>query len=357
VLGYGLALMVAASLLLTDVLRDAGYSPFVMAIGWALTAAAILRSARAGGAPFSAGARSLGAGALFVAAISSMASVTGFIMVLTTIAEKHTKEIRPLVWQQGMAEIARGQGATRLLAILLFVLLVVLLRKGLHWDRRESRAAQATDLGSAALCVVAALLPLATFSSATLEMGRAFALPVGGMVPVALAPGANASFYIDPSAASLGRYGQRLYLAVSGKDYDAEYTDAELLGELAGGKSCAEPIAEAIGDADQGVLGPALCLTAIEARMACEVQGKRLATPEEWDAAVGSRPVADSAGEPSTAPAVSRLPIGEWTMRLVHGTPVFEIKGADGAPDIPRELAPTAFSPKVGFRCAYAYER
>jgi hypothetical protein len=46
---------------------------------------------------------------------------------------------------------------------------------------------------------------------------------------------------------------------------------------------------------------------------------------------------------------------GEWTMRLIHGTPAFEVRGADSAEGVPEQLAPDAFSPMVGFRCVFTF--
>jgi hypothetical protein len=280
-------------------------------------------------------------------------SSLGLIMVLSKIGSQFARELLPIVWREGMGEMARGHGLTRLVAVGMLALLAGLLRKGLAWDPADPPGARALDLGAVAVSVLLAVTPLFTFPSATREVERAFALVgVGGMQPVALAPGGSASFYIDRAPSALGLYGQRLYLEVAGKAHWQPYGVDQLLDALAGGRSCEPLIRASLGDPAQTKPASTLCLTAIEARIACEVQGKRLATPEEWDRAVAGRaPAAPDNGE-----GITRQAIGEWTMRLVHGNPVFEVKGADAAPDIPRELAPNAFSPKVGFRCAYVYE-
>jgi formylglycine-generating enzyme required for sulfatase activity len=112
-------------------------------------------------------------------------------------------------------------------------------------------------------------------------------------------------------------------------------------------------ISASLGDA--ATRPPTPCLTAIEARIACEVQGKRLPTPEEWEGALGGAKPADAAEAVAGDPAPKRLAMGEWTMRMVHGSPVFEVKGADV--DVPKSLAATEYSRKVGLRCVYVYER
>ena len=52
---------------------------------------------------------------------------------------------------------------------------------------------------------------------------------------------------------------------------------------------------------------------------------------------------------------LARGPFGEWTMRKVHGTATFEIRGLDANPNIPKRLPPNQFSPHVGFRCAFTF--
>jgi len=213
----------------------------------------------------------------------------------------------------------------------------------------------AVDVASMALTFLLAILPLLMFPQATREMHRALSLPVGGMHPAALKAGAESSFYFDKAPVTLGIYGTRVCVEITGNKWGACESYPSVLASLAGGKECEALIETSLGDPAKKKLGPALCLTAIEAKIACEVQGKRLASPEEWDAAVGALKPLDPSTKSDPAAPITRLPIGEWTMRMVHGNPVFEIKGADASPEIPKSLAPTAFSPKVGFRCAYKY--
>ena len=81
---------------------------------------------------------------------------------------------------------------------------------------------------------------------------------------------------------------------------------------------------------------PARCLTAIEARLACEVMGKRLPTPQELEAKIGIQ-------GPS-----------EWSMEMVQGLPVFTVRGGPLESEDRRLLA-TEFSPEVGYRCVVTF--
>ena len=118
-----------------------------------------------------------------------------------------------------------------------------------------------------------------------------------------------------------------------------EYEEAGLTAALAGASTCEDMVQAE----------PAACVTAIEARLFCEANGKRLPTPEEWERALGG-------AVDSGADELRRGELGEWTMRVVHGTAAFEIKGADASAGIPEKLEPTELSPRVGFRCAFSFE-
>ena len=298
----------------------------------------------------------MGSGLVLVAACSSIMSMAGFFSVLVALSGL-TEDMKPLIWKQGMKEISEGHDCARAVMVVLFLALATALRKGLLWSRQDGTMAKATHIGAIGLTVVVSTLPLLTFSSAMREMHYALSFPVKGMHPAALKRGGEASFYVDERPAAIGLYGKRIHMQVSGKEYDGDCADETLLQGLAGGKECGAIIVASRGDPERRELPPALCLTAIEAKIACEVQGKRLGSPEEWDAAVGVLAPVQQAGGKAEEATVTRLAIGEWTMSMVHGNPVFEIKGADAAADIPRSLAPAEFSPRVGFRCAYRYER
>jgi class 3 adenylate cyclase len=357
VLAGGVAVIVVAEIAFADLMFSAGGIRFLLYVAWLLTAIAVLRAAREEGRPFSGGARAMGSGVVLVATYSSIMSIMGFFMVLRALPGL-TEAMKPVIWKTAMQEISEGHTCCRILMIVLLASLAFVLRKGLCWNRKDSSTERATSIGAVALTLVVTLLPLLTFPSSTREMQYALLFPVRRMHPAALKPGADASFYVDADPGAIGLYGERIHMDAIGRVYgEKDFTDEVLLGVLAGGKECRELILASLGDPDQGALSPTVCLTAIEAKIACEVQGKRLASPEEWDAAVGGLAPTDSAkGKPAGAP-IARLKLGEWTMSMVHGNPVFQVKGADTAEDIPKSLAPAEFSRKVGFRCAYRYER
>ena len=355
VLGIGLGLMVAAGVLFRGPLAMAGILYVFLYLAWFLCAAAILRSARKEGRPHSTGLRALLSGLVLAAAFASLLSILGFIRMLGICATRFSADMQPLLWKQALLEIAEGHTTARLITLVLFAALAVMLRKGLSWDAAQPRAALIKDVASATVSFALVLLPLATFPDATREMHLALSLPVGGMQPASLKAGAEPSFYIDRRPAVIGRYGRRVYLELSGKDFSADYADPQVLELLAGGKECQSELSASLGD--PSAAAPAVCLTAIEARIACEVQGKRLATPEEWDAALAAVKPQEASAAGEVGPPLVRLGIGEWTMRLVHDNPVFEIKGGDAGTDVPTGLSSTAYSRKVGFRCAYVYER
>lgn len=356
VLAAGLAVVVSAEVLFAQVMREAGFAHITMLGGWFLVAAAMLRAARADGRPHSCGARALGVGLVLIAALTGTMAITGFLSMFGKLAGRFTADMVPVVWSAAMAEIGHGYVATCLLMAVLLAMLVIVLRKGLVLERTTSRREVAVEVGSMTVTLAASLLPLATFPSVMSTLRTTLTLPAKGMVPAAREPGANPSFYVDPRPTSVGTYGQRLYMALSGKRFWDEYRVELLLGALSAGTDCADSIVASLGDAAESNLSPTLCLTAVEARLACEVQGKRLATPEEWQSAVGPVPITPLPGADAPRGGLARLPLGEWTMRIVHGSPVFEVHGADAGPDIPGNLAPAGSSPKVGFRCAYTYE-
>ena len=120
---------------------------------------------------------------------------------------------------------------------------------------------------------------------------------------------------------------------------------------LAGGDRCSKQLAASVLPDGEGV--PAVCVTAIEARLYCEGLGLRLPTPEEWRGALDKIPVVKL--EDDERP-FSRGPLAEWTMIVTHGTPTFEIQGAEAVEGAPVDLKPNEYSDKVGFRCAFSFE-
>jgi hypothetical protein len=357
VLIAGLAVIVVAEIAFRDPLLAFGPVQFIMFAAWMLIAAAILNSARDSSSRFSNGPRALTAGIVVLATLFGVEAGGGFTKIFAIVIDV-TPDQRPLFWQQGMNEIAIGQNYVSGLLVVMTVALAVALRKGLSWSKDGAGAAKWIDLASAAATIGLVALPLVTLSKASTDASRALFVPVRDMHPASLRTGTEPSFYIDKGPALLGFYGTRMCTEITGKGWKG-WSDCDgeqpVLASLAGGKECKPLIAASMGDPAKKALGPALCLTAIEAKIACEVQGKRLASPEEWDGALSKVAPLKTLADKDPAAPLARLEIGEWTMRMVHGNPVFEVKGGEAFADIPKALVPTAFSPRVGFRCAYRY--
>jgi formylglycine-generating enzyme required for sulfatase activity len=142
---------------------------------------------------------------------------------------------------------------------------------------------------------------------------------------------ADHPYYIDAEPESLQHGADGLFGELTGISR-MDYVEKDLVAALAGSKECPDVVAAS----------PARCITAIEARLYCESNGKRLPTPEEWTHAMDAEP------------GLRGDALGEWTMRMVHGTATFEVSGSgDGVPD---KLEPAEFSRQVGFRCAFSFD-
>lgn len=334
----GPAVAVAAELAFPETARGTGPLRFAVPLAWMLVAAAVLRSAREGGGRFSAGARALFSGLVLLASLSAGMSSAGLVSILTTLSTIAPDQ-RLDVWRMGNAEIASGYWFMGGEMAVLVVVLAAALRRGLVWDCRESVGAKGGGLGAAAAAVAIAVAPMATTPRVAQQMTHAMQMPAQGMRPASLTAGADPSFYIDPAPAALGPWATHVCERVRGRG-GAPCTNPIAPDVFSGAKDCAQELKASLGAAGDKALPPARCISAIEAKLVCEAQGKRLPTPEEWDAAVGAQ-----------GPAA----LGEWTMKVVHETPVFEVHG--GEADVPKGLPPTGTSPKVGFRCAYRSER
>jgi hypothetical protein len=159
---------------------------------------------------------------------------------------------------------------------------------------------------------------------------------------------AGPSFYIDRRPQGLA-FGHDLYPKLT--DGNRDDASAELLlAAMAGGNECEEELVASMKP--MGEASPAVCVTAVEARLYCDAIGLRLPTPAEWEAALGDVPI--EAGEDSDSP-FSRGRFAEWTMAMTHGTPTFEIRGTADVAGAPDDLKPDRFSDKVGFRCAFTF--
>jgi len=171
------------------------------------------------------------------------------------------------------------------------------------------------------------------------------------MQPVARAGEREPTFYMDRAPQSLAVGHRLLYRALTKSSASKKPTVDEVRRALTAHQTCPKILARALRQTKDAQ--PARCITAIEARIYCERLGKRLPTPKEWDTAL-SKVTPDSLG--GTAPRrLTRGDFGEWTMRKVHGTATFEIRGHAGTVGVPQRLAPNRFSKRVGFRCAFTF--
>ena len=322
VLGLGLLLVVAAeAFLVREALAFMGVWRFVLYLVWLLTAVAWAKAddgdARGG----------LRAGACACLAAAGLQLVMGFAFVFQFVTDAPGPErwwryddlVRPAMQRGALAE-----------AVLLAAMFGVLV-----WQARRRRGSLARSEGpslrwSTALLGVTgapALLVLTAMGSVDdIWLGD----KLSTMTPASLESGAPPSFYLDRAPRSL-RPGRKVLHAALTTERWVE--DGSLLEVLAGRGTCPDLIRESVVEG-----GVARCVSAVEARLYCEGLGLRLPTPEEWDAAMAH-------GE-QTRPAHS-----EWTMRTVHGSPSFELRGGAAGATPPAAQA----VPDAGFRCAFSF--
>jgi len=270
-------------------------------------------------------------------------------------------EAMPVQWERTAYIVFDGLTATWALLLPLLGMLVAVCLPTLGRGSERSRWGRVRSTLGAAAIIALTGVPLLTLSAGHDATRSAFALPWGKpgiveMMPGALGPDQDPAFYIDRRPSTLSRARLELFRELAGKPI-ADYSAAGLLKALAGGDRCPRVLASAVADP---AVGPsptsARCVTAIEANLYCRLRGKRLPTPEEWEASVGVLPSSTQVLDHS-----SELPrrerFGEWTMRLVHDTPTFEVRGlpADDAAS-KGQLRPEEFSENVGFRCAFQHE-
>jgi class 3 adenylate cyclase len=245
--------------------------------------------------------------------------------------------------------------------LVLFLTLMLVFRRSFPLSRRAGNAKRALlGVGIVALMV----LPLPVLYSVMIQSGHQMWIydKFKLMYPGELSKEDGPSFYIDrePQSLTLAAGGLFTFLVHGGPEprdwrvaeqQRTEYTEEKLKDLLAGNKQCPEIIDAAL--AKDGKDESVRCITAIEARLYCERMGLRLPTPEEWEAEISKVPL--EADEDSDSP-FTRGPFAEWTMTVVHGTPTFQVSGAEGVEGAPDKLDPNEFSDKVGFRCAFSFE-
>jgi tRNA A-37 threonylcarbamoyl transferase component Bud32 len=330
VLPAGVLAIAAVEIIAGDTLSVMGPFRVVLYTVWLLTAAALIRSGRTRVRGIQPGWHVLAGGGISVAAFMGLHVVLGYIMETASMQAKSLEEMSPATreWYY-TAEVnpAMLEGVIVLWALIiaLFVALAVVCRKSLPLSGLRRIA---ISLCTVAVAGLLAVIVLVAMQRAGQEWS---AYKFAQMQPVT---GGDRPFYIDREPASLRDGADGLYEALT-DGCRLDYREDELIAALAGASACEDMVGTE----------PARCVTAIEARLYCEANGKRLPTPEEWERALRE-----------VAPAGEGDELGEWTMRLVHGTAAFEIKGAAESDRIPEKLEPTEFSPHVGFRCAFRFE-
>ena len=205
-------------------------------------------------------------------------------------------------------------------------------------------------------------LPFLFVRTVSVRMADVYRLPwdkpgLMEMVPAALKPTTEPSFYIDREPATLFRGAAGFHAAMAGEAPKHLGDPEELRALFSADKECSGVLDECLHSLHDGggPAKPALCLTAIEARVYCESRGKRLPTPAEWQAALAEAPLYGSYPVEGTAGPV-RGPFAEWTMTIDHGTPLFTVMGAGDSSDLPERPAPDKRFATVGFRCAFMFD-
>jgi len=294
------------------------------------------------------------AGLLAGLALSGLQTIQGVVSFLNSpwLADPSLADFPPgdREWwlsTQIRPAIVRGLLAEWGTLLVLFAALVVVHRRAFPF-RGGGSAVVRYVLPSVAVVAVTAT-PVFILVNATDGLSQQWlSFKLSRMTPAELSGQEVPSFYIDPKPQSL-RHGRRgLYAALTGGGR-ADYSEAALLDALAASRDCPDLLKKSLGPEGEGE--PARCVTAIEARLCCEARGMRLPTPDEWDAAL-------AAASPTAEPdgGLSRGPFGEWTMRMVHSTATFRVRGRDRGNGV-NKLDPDHYARDVGFRCVYRFEQ
>ena len=358
----GLTLIVVGEVFLfPDELGRIGFWRFPSYLLWVLMAVPVLRENRPESRPTSYGWRALAAGTTALVAHTALSSAAGYKMAFELLRD-NPQEVMPVQWERTADIVVTGLTATWAILLALIGLLVAVCLPTLGRGSIRGKWGRTRSSLAAAAVILLTGLPLLTLNAGNEATREAFSLPWGRpgiveMMPGALAPDLDPTFYIDRRPSTLSRARLELFRELSGKPI-SDYSVAGLVASLNGHDACPEVLAAAVSDPAVGPApSPARCVTAIEARLYCRLRGKRLPSPEEWDASVASLPASTvDPGDSSERPW--RGPFGEWTMRLVHDTPTFEVRGVPGeraGAGVPQK--PEQHSPQVGFRCAFQHER
>jgi serine/threonine-protein kinase len=334
VLPGGVLAIVAVEVLCSETLAFVGPLRGILYVTWIITAAALIRSGRSRVRGIQPGWHTLASGGITIAAFMGLHVCLGYVMASASLQATSLEQMSPATREWFFSTGINPVMVDNVLLLwglmaVLFVALAIVCRKSLPIAGLRRVAVQ---LGAVAVAAVLAVIVLVAMQQAGSQWS---AFKFARMHPVT--SGGN-PFYIDREPESLHHGADGLSEALTGT-CRREYDEEELVGALAGSSTCRDIVN----------VEPARCVTAIEARLYCEANGKRLPTAEEWDRALGK---VKAGGEGD----LRRSELGEWTMRVVHGTAAFEIKGAEASEQIPAKLEPTEFSEQVGFRCAFSFE-
>jgi eukaryotic-like serine/threonine-protein kinase len=357
VLPVGAALVLLAEFVLfPELIPKLGPSRFVIYLVWVLTAIPVIRERRPAVRSYSLGWRAIFAGIVAAVAVGQLAGTVGLMAT-----HLHIDSIP--ADQRADVAASSGQMIGQVMAIM--QVLVVVLMGGLvaanwrwlggpaafGWKRSVKWAAWTT------LTLVCMATPYLGMVLGNIKARNALMMPMGSPGIVGMWPGTvegetEPSFYIDRQPASLGKNREQFFATLTGKSAD-EFSSQTLIETMVGGRECGELLMRSLERPEEGDSGvPAVCVSAIEARLYCEARKKRLPTLQEWSDSIGAfRP-----GEASPDSKLARGEFGEWTMKIVHGTATFEVAGLVAGDERLATLGPEAASPRIGFRCVFRFD-
>lgn len=303
---------------------------------WLIASSAVLRTREARLGSIWPAWQAIRSGLLCCVAFSGAGVVVGYLQMFQFM-DTWDPEIRRAFLQRATAIVYHGMASWWIMLVPLMVVLWLLRRSSLPLARPGRSLLPQLTWSAAAILMT--MIPLGA-GYAGASMFEKLHLP-GLLVRMHPVTTGQTPYYLDRKPQTL-EYGYDLYLALTQRGYDS-YSDETLLEALAGGGECGDALKGAIESEQEATY--AVCVTAIEARLYCESLGLRLPTPEEWDAGLSDPE------EP-----FERGPFAEWTMRMTHGTPTFEVRGATTQNGASPDLKPDAYSDRVGFRCAFTFE-
>jgi len=327
VLPGALVAIVAVEIVFAQTMAFMGPVRFVMYLLWFLTAIALIRVGRTRIRGVQPGWNVLTCGVIGFAAFSGMHVVMGYIMVGVSVGSKSLEEMSPAT-REWLYSIEVNPGMVDGIVILWVLVLVLFAALGVVC-RKSLPLKEARRMIPAAAIVAVTAAPTVILLVAMQSTGVQWsAYKFARMHPVT---SSDHPYYIDAEPESLRHGADGLFGELTGSSR-MDYEEKDLVAALAGSRDCPDIVAAS----------PARCITAIEAKLYCESNGKRLPSPEEWEHAMEAEP------------GLRGDSIGEWTMRMVHGTATFEVIGSgDG---VPEKLDPAEHSPHVGFRCAFSFD-